>query len=372
MAKILKSKYSSSGERCVNACLNYGELRYVNEDGSPIKIEIPCDKYEEAISDFEDRVKEGMTQDVLNPRDILTRGSVTYNQAKNIANDGKIKGLDFFEIDGSIETENILGISGSVEYALSIWNGESKEEAILKSVVRVIKIYGEEFIKELDLDETVDPEPYIRFARSLHSLDNMLDVELYTIKNYSIDNEIYFDNLDPKEKIIKNKNLPIGILGAFIGLILVQLITNFGKNVGEPIVNVALSIITMLIFSIIFIKGTKLLSSTHIKSSGNSIMEMFDEELEKSSYENLLTEKEYKLILKNITKGEVTKLLLDMKGSVNKKISCSTIVAKETKFTLDARKYVTLPSQFEVKQIIGELVNKYQNKLETDYNVNNV
>ena len=41
------------------------------------------------------------------------------HQAKNIANEGKIKGLDFFEIDGSIECEHVLGISGSVEYALS-------------------------------------------------------------------------------------------------------------------------------------------------------------------------------------------------------------------------------------------------------------
>lgn len=112
MARVLKNKYSSTGERCVDACLNYGELRYVNEDGSPIKIEVPCDKYEEAMFDFEDRIKEGITQTVLDPKEILRRGSITYNQAKVIASEGKIKGLDFFEIDGSIECEHVLGISG--------------------------------------------------------------------------------------------------------------------------------------------------------------------------------------------------------------------------------------------------------------------
>ena len=46
MTKILKSKYNSSGERCVDSCLHYGELRFKNEDGSPVNIEIPMDKYE--------------------------------------------------------------------------------------------------------------------------------------------------------------------------------------------------------------------------------------------------------------------------------------------------------------------------------------
>ena len=56
--------------RCL---LNYGELRYINEDGSPINIEIPCDKYEEAISDFEDRLREGITQKEMDPKEILKK-----------------------------------------------------------------------------------------------------------------------------------------------------------------------------------------------------------------------------------------------------------------------------------------------------------
>lgn len=372
MAKMLKSKYNSSGERCVDACLNYGGLRYTNEDGSPIKIEIPCDRYEEAISDFEDRIKEGLTETIMNPKEILVRGNITYNQAKSIAIEGKVRGLDFFEIDGSVECDHILGISGSVEYALAIWNGSTKEEALLKAVVRSIKIYGEDFIKELTLDEKVDKSLYIRFAKGLYSVENMIDVDLYVCKNYGIDNELYFEDLDPKEKVIKNMNLPLGVLGAFLGFILVQVPTNFGQNIENKMLYLALTITVMFIFMMIFIKGIKFAKDKYVQNSTYLIMEMFNEELEKSCYENLLTEKEYKLILKNITRGEVSKLLLDMKGSVNKKLSCNTIVTKETKFTLDARRMVVLPSEFEIIQMVSKLVGTYQDKLANDYNVNNV
>ena len=52
MSKLLKSKYNITGDRCVDACLNYGELRYVDKDGLSINIEIPYDKYEEAMIDY--------------------------------------------------------------------------------------------------------------------------------------------------------------------------------------------------------------------------------------------------------------------------------------------------------------------------------
>lgn len=372
MAKVLRSKYNSTGERCVDACLNYGELRYVNEDGSPINIEIPCDKYEEAVSDFEDRVREGITQNVVDPKEILRRGSLTYTQAKNIANEGKIKGIDFFEIDGSIECDHILGISGSVEYALSLWNGESREEAISKSIVRAIKVYGEEFIRGLSLDNTVDITSYIRFAKNLYTVDYMIDIDLYKLKNYGIDSDTNIAGLDGKVNIMKNIDLPLGIVGAFFGLVLMQGLTNYGEFIYDKMVFTILNIISMIVFGLIVMKGSKLISDKYVKSDTQLIMEMFNEELEKASYDNLLAEKEARIILKNITKGELSKLLLDMKGSVNKKVSSNTIVTKETKFILDARRMVVLPSEYEVKQGLDNLVGKYKDKLFSDYNINNV
>lgn len=371
MTKILKSKYNSSGERCVDSCLHYGELRFINEDGSPVNIEIPMDKYEEAIGDFADRRKEGMTQSTLEPKKILKRGNFTYNQAKLIASEGKVKGIDFFNIDGSVETEHILGMSGCIEYALAIWNGESKEDALFKSIIRSIKVFGEDFIHSLSLDNTVDETEYIRFANNLNSTSNSLDLKLYQYKNHAIDEKIYLEDEKSYEKI-NNVKLTLGVLGGLLTFFILGIFTQYGKLIDNTIAYLILNVIFIGLGSFVSVKVSKFVLESYIKNTNKEVMQMFNEEVERVSYENLLTEKEIYIILKNVTKGEFSQLLLDMKGSVNKKISSINIVNKESKFILDARKYVILPNEYEIKQALAILVNEYKEKLEVEYNVGSV
>ena len=94
MSKLLKSKYNNSGDRCVDACLSYGELRYLDHEGQPINIEVPEDKYEEAIIDFTERKKEGLVSSSIDPIKVLKKGSFTYNQVKNIANLNKMQEME--------------------------------------------------------------------------------------------------------------------------------------------------------------------------------------------------------------------------------------------------------------------------------------
>lgn len=375
MAKVLKNKYNSTGERCIDACLNYGQLRYVKDDGSPISIEIPYDKYEEAISDFNERLREELIENTIQPKDLLKRGSITYNQAKAIANEGMIRGLEFYEIDGSVETEHILGISGSVEYALAIWNGDSRQEATKKAIMRALTVYGEEFIKSISLYNTVDTTTYIKFAKSVYSAGDILNVGLYKAQSYAIDKKIYEDDYSIKESIIEkikeHIEIPLIIIGILLGTGIIQSAIESGIQIENKALLLALNILIIGIFVFVAMKGSKFIREKHIKRSTQSIIDMFNEELEKVSYNNLLTKNEYKLILKNITKGEISKLLMDMKGSVNKKISSSTIVAKETKFMLDARKIIVLPNEYEIKEILENLVSIYMDKLNNEYNVKN-
>lgn len=371
MTKILKNKYNSNGERCVDACLNYGELRFVNEDGSPISIEIPLDKYEEAIADFEDRIKEGMTHATLEPKEILKRGAFTYNQAKIIANEGKVRGIEFFEIDGSVEVEHMLGMSGCIEYALSIWNGDSKNEALIKAILRSIKIYGDKFIESINLDNTVDKSEYCRFAKSMHSTNNSFDIDLYKYRNHTIEDNFSLEDEKSYQKI-NNVKLILGILGGTLAFFILAIATNFGKVLDNASLYILLNILGIGVGGFLTARLSKLMLDKYIKNTNQEVMEMFNEEVERVSKDNLLTEKEVYIILKNITKGEFSKLLLDMKGSVNKKISSVNIVNKESKFILDARRYVILPSEYEIKQALDSLVNGYKSKLDSDYNVENV
>ena len=41
----IQTKYCASGSKCIKACFENSEFRYLNADGSPMQIEVPLDKY---------------------------------------------------------------------------------------------------------------------------------------------------------------------------------------------------------------------------------------------------------------------------------------------------------------------------------------
>lgn len=375
MAKMLKSKYNSTGERCVDACLNYGELRYVNNNGSPIKIEIPCDKYEEAISDFLERIKEGLTVDQdIDPSKVLKRGTITYNQAREICYQGRIKGIEIFDIDESIECDHVLGISGSIEYALSIWNGDSRETALKKSVIRALTIYDEDLIKELELTQLMSEDEYIKFCSKINYLKKVNNLDLYKPLDIMIDDDIGEDeDLTTKKKLIKNIKIASFVGGLTLVIIIMQIIANGGTLKDNlylflPIFIIAFSMSVLVVF---YMKISKYVTEQYAKNTGETIMEMFNGELERITFDNLITEKECKVILHNITKGEISKLLSEMKGSVNKKLSCNSLVKNETQFVLDERKDIILPSEIEVKKCMEKFIISYKERFCKDEAIKN-
>lgn len=357
MTKLLKSKYNNSGDRCVDACLNYGELRYLDYDGKPINIEVPEDKYEEAIIDFTERKKEGLVNSSIDLMTILKKGSFTYNQVKNIAILNKVRGLRVFEIDGSMELEHTLGISGSIEYALSIWNGDSKEEALEKAIIRAIKIHGVNFIKTVKLDEK-----YESIHDKICKLGSIAENQLYSFKSCQIQDDIYSNIVNMKVNMRKGADVAIGGIGSLVGFILVQIFTNFGKLLNNIFIYIIITLAIMALCYILSIKIVKLISYKYIKNANGSIIDMFNDELEYYSYNNLLTEEENNIIRENITNGEISKWIVEIKGSVNKKISINKVISKETEFILEARKSVFLPNDNEIREMMESMIKKYINK----------
>ena len=63
-------------------------------------------------------------------------------------------------------------------------------------------------------------------------------------------------------------------------------------------------------------------------------------------------------IVENITKGEISKLIVEIKGSVNKKISINKVISKETEFILESRRNIFLPNDNEIKEITEKVVSK--------------
>ena len=77
-----------------------------------------------------------------NAEDIICKGNVTYEQAKNIAKAGTIESLTYDAISGIKIGAYSGGISAAINFAVCIWNGESFEVALENSVKAGLQVGG--------------------------------------------------------------------------------------------------------------------------------------------------------------------------------------------------------------------------------------
>lgn len=142
----IQSKYCKTGARCIKECFNKnGEFRYWNKNGSPMQIEVPSDKYDEAVNALKDRIKNGQVSGVTDPekaKEIVRKGHYTYEQAKNIAKAGTIDSIKFDATAGMITGAYAGGISAGITFAVSIWNGEDFEIALENAGISFLKVGG--------------------------------------------------------------------------------------------------------------------------------------------------------------------------------------------------------------------------------------
>lgn len=55
----IQSKYCKTGAKCIKECFENDRFRYFNADGSPMQIEVPLDKYDDAVKAMAERIKRG-------------------------------------------------------------------------------------------------------------------------------------------------------------------------------------------------------------------------------------------------------------------------------------------------------------------------
>lgn len=144
--KFIQSKYCKTGSRCVKECFDKnGIFRYLDSTGKPMLIEVPSDKYNDAVMSMKDKIKKGKIPGITNPeeaKNIIKKGHFTYNQAKNIAKAGTIESLTYDTINGIITSSSVFGMSASIAFAQNVWNGNDFKTAIKNAGLTGIKVGG--------------------------------------------------------------------------------------------------------------------------------------------------------------------------------------------------------------------------------------
>lgn len=150
----IQSKYCATGSRCVNECFENdgkGPFRYMN-NGKPMQIEVPSDKYDDAIRAMEEKIRRGQMEGVSNPeeaKNIIRKGHFTYEQARNIAKAGTVESLTYDAVNGAIVATTAFGVTAMITLATSVWNGEDFDDALKLATYSGLKVGGTAFITSI-------------------------------------------------------------------------------------------------------------------------------------------------------------------------------------------------------------------------------
>lgn len=149
----IQTKYCRTGGECISECFTNGEFRYT-VDGKPMQIEVPKDKYEQALQSMRDRIKNGDMEHlgITDPHEaekIIRKGNITYKTAKRIAKAGTIEGITFDTARGMVTGIQTFGISASISFATSIWRGEDANEALNQAMKDGSKIFGQHVMQHV-------------------------------------------------------------------------------------------------------------------------------------------------------------------------------------------------------------------------------
>lgn len=141
----IQTKYCKTGSKSVSEAFEDNQYRYWNSDGSPMQLEVPLDKYDDAVKAMEERIRKGQVKGVTDPqkaKDIIRRGSFTYEQARNIARFGTIESLTYDAVNGIKLSSTAMGISSAISFAVGLWNGNDWDVALKAACYDGLKVGG--------------------------------------------------------------------------------------------------------------------------------------------------------------------------------------------------------------------------------------
>lgn len=126
----IQTKYYNTAKDTVNAAfhLDTGLYKYSGQ-----LLEVPADQYQESIRIMENKIRDGKVPGITDPQEaqlLVREGTVTYQQARNIARAGNIDSLKFDAKTQAVTSGYMFAISFSVSYARAKWEGKSDNDAI--------------------------------------------------------------------------------------------------------------------------------------------------------------------------------------------------------------------------------------------------
>lgn len=145
--ELIQTKYYATAARSVGAGFDGqgGDYKYLTETGEPMALEVPSDQYNKAVAVMEGKIREGKVPGISNPADaekLVVKGSVTYDQARNITRFGTVESLSYDLAEGAVVGLSAAGISFGITVATCYLQDKDKSVALKAGLIQGAKTFG--------------------------------------------------------------------------------------------------------------------------------------------------------------------------------------------------------------------------------------
>lgn len=143
--ELIQTKYCKDFNTTMANAFPDGKIRYMDNNGTPMKIEVPRDKYAEYCHRFQQKIDSGQIEGIepgTRADLFLKKGHFSYEAVCNIAKAGTVEGLTVDMMNGVVTSVYPTTISSVITFAIAIWQGKTKEEAARAALEVGVSIMG--------------------------------------------------------------------------------------------------------------------------------------------------------------------------------------------------------------------------------------
>ena len=136
---LIQSKYYKTASDTMRSAFDRnGDYRYAGQ-----VLEVPKDQYDECLKRMEQSIRDGKVPGHTDPADakeLVSKGTVTYRQARNIARAGNVDSVKFDIKTGAAVAVGMVGLSFAINYAQACWQGLDHEDAFLVALNEALAV----------------------------------------------------------------------------------------------------------------------------------------------------------------------------------------------------------------------------------------
>lgn len=146
--RSIQTKYHDTARGTVDSAFadKTHAYRYVDQKtGILMQLEVPKDQYEAAVKILQNKIDSGKVPNIpegTSAKDLLVKGHVTYEQAKNIVKFGTFESLAFDAYEGAIVGLGAGGISFGVTACIFYLNTKDAKQAARVAAIQGAKTFG--------------------------------------------------------------------------------------------------------------------------------------------------------------------------------------------------------------------------------------